>query len=77
MPLRPSQVETLRAVGKMTERFARASTGYVAMQCGISEAAAHRRCARLEARRLLASTFAERRVWFSLTQLGREALEES
>jgi len=75
MKLRDSQVETLRAVGEMSDRSARASSLWIAERLGVSDSAAYRRCARLESRRYLASDFVHGRCWYSLTQLGREALE--
>ena len=77
MPLRPSQVETLRAVARVTERTASGVTRAfsVSQILGTSEAAAYARLYRLEARRYLASKFGNRRIAFYLTQLGREALE--
>jgi hypothetical protein len=77
MPLRPSQVETLRAVELATGPPAVLSvTAHViGVHLGIGERRAYERLRRLETRRYLASRFANRRIAFYLTQLGREALE--
>ncbi len=75
--LRASQVETLRVVGEMSERSARASSLWIAERLGISDPAAYRRCALLETRRYLASDFVHGRCWYRLTQLGKEALASS
>ena len=79
MPLRPSQVETLRAVAQITSLTGcyRASARSVGQRLKISEAAAYRRMYALEGRRFLASSFGNRRIAFYLTPLGIEALEGS
>lgn len=77
MPLRPSQVETLRAVREITARprTFRAGARWVSQLLGISEQAAYQRMQRLEDHGYLASSYSNRRIAFYLTQLGREALE--
>ena len=76
MPLRPSQVETLRAVQQCDCQ--RAAAGEVGALVNCSLYAAKRRLADLTRRGYLMTHFEYNRCglpYFRLTQLGREALE--
>ncbi len=79
MPLRPSQVETLRAV----DRLDLCAAGAVAPSLKRTTASVRRSLLRLANRGYVAKNWAydyneQTGCWaFSLTQLGREALKES
>jgi predicted ArsR family transcriptional regulator len=81
--LRPSQVETLRAVGRICEHSMRgsASADALGMALEIRKAAAQARLERLRKSDLVSAHLEQdakgfyHRARFSLTQLGREALE--